>query len=58
MPNYPWLLSRKLDTSDVGDRMRALRYAAMYIGSVMPVSQGRFSGCQQTAGPGKVVLHQ
>ena len=34
------------------------RYAAMYIGSVMPVSQGRFSGCQQTAGPGKVVLHQ
>ena len=25
MPNYPWLLSRKLDTSDVGDRMRALR---------------------------------
>ncbi len=34
------------------------RFAAMYIGSVMPLKQGRFDGCQQTAGPGKVVLHQ
>jgi len=34
------------------------RFIAMYIGSVAPVSQGRFDGCQQTAGPGKVVLHQ
>ncbi|MDD5387736.1 MAG: cytochrome-c oxidase, cbb3-type subunit II [Gallionellaceae bacterium] len=25
MPNYPWLLETKLDISDVGDRMRALR---------------------------------
>ncbi|MDP2834159.1 MAG: cytochrome-c oxidase, cbb3-type subunit II [Pseudomonadota bacterium] len=25
MPNYPWLLSTKLDVSDIGDRMRALR---------------------------------
>ncbi len=25
MPNYPWLLSTKLDISDIGDRMRALR---------------------------------
>jgi cytochrome c oxidase cbb3-type subunit I/II len=25
MPNYPWLLSQKLDTAVVGDRMRALR---------------------------------
>lgn len=25
MPNYPWLLETKLDVSDVGDRMRALR---------------------------------
>jgi cytochrome c oxidase cbb3-type subunit I/II len=25
MPNYPWLLSQKLDTSVIGDRMRALR---------------------------------
>ena len=34
------------------------RFVALYIGSVMPVAQGRFDGCQQTAGPGKVVLHQ
>ena len=34
------------------------RFVAMYIGSVAPVPQGRFDGCQQTAGPGKVVLHQ
>ena len=34
------------------------RFAAMYIGSVAPVKQGRFDGCSQTAGPGKVVLHQ
>jgi cytochrome c oxidase cbb3-type subunit I/II len=25
MPNYPWLLSQKLDTTVIGDRMRALR---------------------------------
>ena len=25
MPNYPWLLTTALDTSDIGDRMRALR---------------------------------
>jgi cytochrome c oxidase cbb3-type subunit 2 len=25
MPNYPWLMSTPLDTSDVGDRMAALR---------------------------------
>jgi hypothetical protein len=34
------------------------RFVALYIGSVVPVKQGRFDGCQQTAGPGKVVLHQ
>jgi len=34
------------------------RFVAMYIGSVAPVRQGRFDGCSQTAGPGKVVLHQ
>ena len=42
-----------LDPSD-----RNGRFVAMYIGSVAPVRQGRFDGCQQTAGPGKVVLHQ
>ncbi len=34
------------------------RFAAMYIGSVKPLRQGSMSGCTQTAGPGKVVLHQ
>jgi Flp pilus assembly protein TadG len=34
------------------------RFVAMYIGSVAPVKQGRFDGCQQAAGPGKVILHQ
>ena len=34
------------------------RFAALYIGSVMPLKQGSIGGCTQTAGPGKVVLHQ
>lgn len=34
------------------------RFAAIYIGSVAPVPQGRFDGCSITAGPGKVVLHR
>jgi hypothetical protein len=35
------------------------RFVATYIGSVAPVRQGFLGGCpQQTAGPGKVVLHQ
>ena len=35
------------------------RVAALYLGSVAPVKQGRFDGsCGVTAGPGKVVLHQ
>jgi hypothetical protein len=34
------------------------RFVAMYIGSVAPLRQGRFNGCQQASGPGKVVLHQ
>jgi len=34
------------------------RFMALYIGSVVPVKQGAFSGCQITNGPGKVVLHQ
>ncbi len=42
-----------LNPSDVN-----ARFAALYIGSVVPVRQGQFSGCQITNGPGKVVLHQ
>lgn len=34
------------------------RFAALYLGSVMPVRAGRFDGCSLTTGPGKVVLHQ
>jgi hypothetical protein len=34
------------------------RFVASYIGSVVPLKQGTFGGCTQTAGPGKVVLHQ
>ena len=34
------------------------RFLAIYAGSVAPLKQGRFDGCQQTAGPGKVVLYQ
>lgn len=34
------------------------RFVVLYIGSVFPVQSGSFAGCSQTAGPGKVVLHQ
>ncbi len=34
------------------------RFAALYLGTVMPVRAGRIDGCSLTAGPGKVVLHQ
>jgi hypothetical protein len=34
------------------------RFNALYVGSQMPLRQGRFSGCSIASGPGKVVLHQ
>lgn len=34
------------------------RFLATYIGSVMPLKQGRLGDCQVSAGPGKVVLHR
>jgi Flp pilus assembly protein TadG len=34
------------------------RFAALYLGTVMPVRAGRIDGCSLTVGPGKVVLHQ
>lgn len=34
------------------------RFAALYLGTVMPVRAGRIDGCTLTSGPGKVVLHQ
>ena len=39
--------------NDVGGR-----FGATYIGSVVPVKQGRFDGCSVSAGPGKVVVHE
>jgi Flp pilus assembly protein TadG len=34
------------------------RFVVLYVGSLVPVKQGRIDGCQISAGPGKVVLHQ
>lgn len=34
------------------------RFSALYLGTVAPVKQGRFDGCQLAVGPGKVVLHR
>lgn len=37
---------------------RNARFGATYLGTKVPVRQGRFDGCTLAAGPGKVVLHQ
>jgi hypothetical protein len=34
------------------------RFVALYIGSIVPLRQGRYEGCTITSGPGKVVLHK
>jgi hypothetical protein len=34
------------------------RFIALYAGSVYPVKQGSFEGCNLTAGPGKVVIYR
>ena len=34
------------------------RFIVTYLGSPVPLRQGRFSGCSIASGPGKVVLHQ
>jgi Flp pilus assembly protein TadG len=49
----PNLNAIDLAPADVNGRFRAL-----YIGSVAPIKQGRFDGCQNSSGPGKVVIHQ
>lgn len=43
---------------DVAPNDVGARFGAMYIGSVVPVRQGRFDGCFISSGPGKVVLHE
>lgn len=53
-----FLLIPDQGASDLNPADNFGRFVAMYIGSVAPVKQGRFDGCQQTAGPGKVVLQQ
>jgi Flp pilus assembly protein TadG len=53
-----FLLEPNQNTTNVDPTDLNARFVALYIGSVVPVQQGRFSGCTQTAGPGKVVLHQ
>jgi len=53
-----FLVSPSLGSSNINPADSYGRFVAMYIGSVAPVKQGRFDGCQQSSGPGKVVLHQ
>jgi hypothetical protein len=53
-----FLLMPNQNVTDINTADAAGRFIAMYIGSVAPVPQGRFDGCTQTAGPGKVVIHQ
>lgn len=53
-----FLLMPNVGDLDIVPGDTAGRFVAMYIGSVAPLTQGRFDGCTQTAGPGKVVLHQ
>jgi Flp pilus assembly protein TadG len=48
--------NRALPSIDTRDGVG--RFLALYIGSVVPLKQGSFGGCNIEAGPGKVVLHQ
>ena len=53
-----FLLMPLQNTANLNASDASGRFLAMYIGSVAPIPQGRFDGCTQTAGPGKVVIHQ
>jgi hypothetical protein len=53
-----FLVDPNPDTTTITPTDQNGRFVALYIGSVAPVPQGSFAGCTQTAGPGKVVLHQ
>lgn len=53
-----FLIEPAANAVDIIPNDRFGRFAAMYIGSVVPVNQGRFGTCSQSAGPGKTVLHQ
>jgi Flp pilus assembly protein TadG len=53
-----FLIEPDPDTTTITPSDTNGRFAALYIGSVVPLKQGSFAGCTQTAGPGKVVLHR
>ncbi len=53
-----FLVDPDLNFIDVNAADQNGRFRALYIGSVVPIKQGRFDGCQISNGPGKVVLHQ
>ena len=49
----PNINTTELDATDTGGR-----FAALYIGSRMPLRGGSIAGCSIASGPGKVVLHR
>ena len=53
-----FLVEPNQNTVDVNPADTDGRFGALYIGSPVPMKQGRFDGCQITSGPGKVVLHE
>ena len=53
-----FLLQPLANTANIDPLDNNGRFAATYIGSTVPIKQGRFSGCTVTTGPGKVVLHK
>ena len=53
-----FLVEPTAGVGDVAPNDVGARFGAMYIGSVVPVKQGRFDGCLVSSGPGKVVLHE
>ena len=53
-----FLLEPAANTTNITPLDTNGRFNALYVGSQMPLKQGRFSGCSIASGPGKVVLHQ
>lgn len=49
----PNINTTELDATDTGGR-----FAALYIGTKMPLRGGSMAGCSIASGPGKVVLHR
>jgi hypothetical protein len=53
-----FLLQPNQDQTGIAPNDPNGRFAATYIGSVVPLKQGAFGSCAITSGPGKVVLHR